>query len=220
MDPMEAPLELVVEDIYQLRERGTVVRGTIRSGMVRVGDNVTIIRADGQTIEAKVRAIDFLCGPNVRRNAVGRDQRSTVHGGRALCQSGGCGEACRPLHCDCLRGVDHCPPTRPLGVPDPCSDRTAPSAAATHDHAAEHYQDYGTDDGRHEGTDIEDSVHGVIPCHLADDPAAQKGTDQTKHDVPDYTKAFVTFDEESGEPSGNCAHDEPCEPFHSPTSYV
>jgi translation elongation factor EF-Tu-like GTPase len=65
------PLDLVVTDIYRIRERGTVTTGEIRAGILRQGDVVEIARPDGQTMRARVRAIEFACGPNVRRDVVG-----------------------------------------------------------------------------------------------------------------------------------------------------
>ena len=68
---MEAPLDILVDETFPISGRGTVVAGTIRGGVLRVGDLVEIVRADGATTRAKVSGIDFLCGPDVRPNAVG-----------------------------------------------------------------------------------------------------------------------------------------------------
>jgi len=68
---MDEPLDIVVEATYAIRGRGTVTTGTIRSGVLRMSDSVEVVRPDGASIVALVRGIEFICGPNVRRDAVG-----------------------------------------------------------------------------------------------------------------------------------------------------
>lgn len=42
-----APFQMVVEDVFSITGRGTVVTGTIGSGTVSVGDRVTVATASG-----------------------------------------------------------------------------------------------------------------------------------------------------------------------------
>ena len=68
---MDERLEIVVDATWDIQQRGLVTTGTIRSGVLRAGDRVRVSRPDGASVAANVRAIEFICGPNVRRDAVG-----------------------------------------------------------------------------------------------------------------------------------------------------
>jgi len=49
---------MIVEDVFSIAKRGTVVTGTIESGMLKVGDEVAINRKNGEkrTIVAGIEA--------------------------------------------------------------------------------------------------------------------------------------------------------------------
>lgn len=67
----DEPLDLLVTDTFRIKGRGTITAGQIRTGTLRQGQLVEIVRPDGESLRAKVRGIDFICGPNVRRDVVG-----------------------------------------------------------------------------------------------------------------------------------------------------
>lgn len=52
-------LEIVVEETFRIAGRGTVVAGSLRSGDLRVGDWVEVVREDGSSLVAKVRSIEI-----------------------------------------------------------------------------------------------------------------------------------------------------------------
>lgn len=52
------PFRLDVEDVFFITGRGTVATGTIVTGVLAVGDAVTVRRADGTTLAATVTGIE------------------------------------------------------------------------------------------------------------------------------------------------------------------
>jgi hypothetical protein len=57
------PIEMVVDDLFRLQGRGTVIVGILRSGEFKVGDVVTVTRPDGMASQARVVSIEFHTRP-------------------------------------------------------------------------------------------------------------------------------------------------------------
>ncbi len=55
----EGNFRIVVEDVFTLTGRGTVVTGTVESGTVRVGDTVQLRRTDGSNRTVKIAGIEM-----------------------------------------------------------------------------------------------------------------------------------------------------------------
>lgn len=54
-----ASFRLTVQDVFHITGRGTVVTGTVEKGSVRVGDSVTLRRADGSIRTVTVAGIEL-----------------------------------------------------------------------------------------------------------------------------------------------------------------
>lgn len=52
------PFRLDVEDVFFITGRGTVATGTVASGLISVGDAVTVRKADGTALPATVTGIE------------------------------------------------------------------------------------------------------------------------------------------------------------------
>lgn len=50
---------IMVEDVFTITERGTVITGKVESGTVTVGDQVTLRRVDGSTREVTVAGLEM-----------------------------------------------------------------------------------------------------------------------------------------------------------------
>ncbi len=50
---------IVVEDVFSITGRGTVITGQVRSGRVAVGDRVTLKRLDGSVREVNIGSIEM-----------------------------------------------------------------------------------------------------------------------------------------------------------------
>ena len=50
---------IVVEDVFSITGRGTVITGQVRSGRVAVGDRVTLKRLDGSVREVNIGGIEM-----------------------------------------------------------------------------------------------------------------------------------------------------------------
>ncbi len=48
----------LVDDVFSITGRGTVVTGTVESGTIDVGDDAVLIKADGTEIETSVELIE------------------------------------------------------------------------------------------------------------------------------------------------------------------
>jgi len=49
---------MVVEDVFSIKGRGTIVTGRIEEGSFHIGDAVAIRKADGTVIDTKILAIE------------------------------------------------------------------------------------------------------------------------------------------------------------------
>ena len=51
--------ELTVEDVFSITGRGVIATGTVTSGMLRVGDRVSILRDGREPAESSIRGIEM-----------------------------------------------------------------------------------------------------------------------------------------------------------------
>jgi elongation factor Tu len=59
----DRPFRMTIEDAFEITARGTVVSGRIERGVVRVGDDLELTRANGSTRSVRVRGIELTCPP-------------------------------------------------------------------------------------------------------------------------------------------------------------
>jgi elongation factor Tu len=52
------PFRFEIEDVFVITGRGTVATGTVRRGILSVGDAVDVVRADGTRVGATVTGIE------------------------------------------------------------------------------------------------------------------------------------------------------------------
>lgn len=55
---------MVIDDVFFIKGRGTVVTGRVESGTVKIGDTVVISRADGNAITTQVMGVEGFRKPN------------------------------------------------------------------------------------------------------------------------------------------------------------
>ncbi len=63
-DEVTEPVDFVVEEVFHIRLRGTVIVGHLRSGVIRVGDSLEVVRPDGGSVVAKVRGVELIRYPH------------------------------------------------------------------------------------------------------------------------------------------------------------
>jgi elongation factor Tu len=56
--PSDSSFRMTIQDVFAIRDRGTVVTGQVESGMLQVGD-VVKVETQGDTIEAIVTGIEM-----------------------------------------------------------------------------------------------------------------------------------------------------------------
>ena len=57
---VDAPFEAVLEQVFELAVRGTVLGVEIRAGTVRAGDSLSVPRVDGGVRTIEVRAVEYI----------------------------------------------------------------------------------------------------------------------------------------------------------------